>query len=79
VNRSRAIRLVAKREITQRVREKAFLVSTLFSLAVIAVVVFLPALLDNDESGFAIGVTQDVPQEMRGALAGARVLAGGGS
>jgi ABC-2 type transport system permease protein len=78
VNPSRAIRLVAKREITQRVREKAFLVSTLFSLAVIAVVVFLPALLDNDESGFAIGVTQDVPQEMRGALAGARVLAGGG-
>jgi ABC-2 type transport system permease protein len=41
----RAIALVARREITQRTRERSFLVSTAFTLAILAGIVVLPSLL----------------------------------
>jgi ABC-2 type transport system permease protein len=70
---AQAIRLVANRELTQRSREKSFLVSTVFSLVVIAVVAFLPALMGDDD-GFKVGVTPDVPEEMRTALTSQQVV-----
>jgi ABC-2 type transport system permease protein len=77
VKPSRAIRLVAKRELTQRVREKSFVVSTVFSLAVIAVVAFLPALFGDDD-GFKVGLSRDVPEELRTALDGDRIVSSQG-
>jgi ABC-2 type transport system permease protein len=40
-----AIRLVARRELTERVRERSFLISTGITLAIVIVVLVLPALL----------------------------------
>ena len=40
-----AVRLVARREIVERVREKSFLIGTGISLAIILLVVLLPNLL----------------------------------
>jgi ABC-2 type transport system permease protein len=79
VTSSRARVLVAMRELTQRVREKSFLVSTLFSLAVIAVIAFLPVLVGDEDEGFKIGVTPDVPAAMRAALTDERVLSSQGA
>ena len=41
--------LVARRELTERVRERSFLVGTCVSIAIIALVVVLPPLLGFDE------------------------------
>lgn len=75
---SQAIGLVAKRELTQRVREKSFVVSTGFSLAVIAVVAFLPVLFGEDDEGFKVGVTAEVPQALRTALRSDDLVIGDG-
>ena len=40
-----AVRLVARREFTERVHERSFLISTGLTLAIIVVVVALPSLL----------------------------------
>jgi ABC-2 type transport system permease protein len=64
---SEAIRLVAKREVTQRVRERSFLVSTGISMLIIAAIVFLPSVFD-DEDAFTIGLTTDVPDVLRTAI-----------
>ena len=47
--RSEAVRLVARRELTERVRERSFLVGTCVSIAIIALVVVLPPLLGFGE------------------------------
>ena len=47
--RRSAVRLVARRELTERVRERSFLVGTCVSIAIIALVVVLPPLLGFDE------------------------------
>jgi ABC-2 type transport system permease protein len=51
-----AVTLVALREITQRVREKTFLVSTLVSLVVIACVALLPSLGVGGQDEYTITV-----------------------
>jgi ABC-2 type transport system permease protein len=45
-----AVGLVARRELTERVRERSFLVGTCVSIAIIALVVVLPPLLGFDET-----------------------------
>ena len=40
-----AIRLVARRELTERVRERSFLISTGITLVIVVIVLVLPALL----------------------------------
>ncbi len=47
--RRSAVRLVASRELTERVRERSFLIGTCVSIAIIALVVVLPPLLGFDE------------------------------
>ena len=54
--RSGAVGLVARRELTERVRERSFLVGTCVSIVIIAVVVVLPPLLGFDETDrFTVG------------------------
>lgn len=52
-----AIRLVARREITERVREKAFAVSTGVNIAIIVGVVILAAVIGGGEERFVVGHT----------------------
>ena len=63
----RAIALVARREITQRTRERSFLVSTVFTLVILAGIVVLPSLLGLDENSQTVAVAS--PQGERVARA----------
>ena len=63
----RAIALVARREITQRTRERSFLVSTVFTLVILAAIVVLPNLLGLDENSQTVAVAS--PQGERVARA----------
>ncbi len=59
------MRLVARRELTERVRERSFLVSTGVSIAIIALVVVLPPLLGFDgPDTFTIGSVGDRSAEI---------------
>jgi ABC-2 type transport system permease protein len=49
-----ATRLVARREITERLRDKGFLVSTVITIAVLVVVMFMPKLFGSDDT-FTVG------------------------
>jgi len=62
--RREAVRLVARRELTERVRERSFLVGTCVSIAIIALVVVLPPLL-----GFGETTTYEVATTDRAAAA----------
>jgi ABC-2 type transport system permease protein len=54
--RRASVRLVARRELTERVRERSFLVGTCVSIAIIALVVVLPPLLGlDDEDSYKVG------------------------
>jgi ABC-2 type transport system permease protein len=71
--RRSAVRLVARRELTERVRERSFLVGTCVSIAIIALVVVLPPLLGLDEQDrYVVGaVGDDAAQVAETARAGA--------
>jgi ABC-2 type transport system permease protein len=71
--RRSAVRLVAARELTERVRERSFLVGTCVSIAIIALVVVLPPLLGLDgEDRYTVGaVGDDAAQVAEAASAGA--------
>ena len=63
--RRTAVRLVARRELTERVRERSFLVSTGVSIAIIALVVVLPPLLGFDgPDTFTVGSVGDRAAEI---------------
>jgi ABC-2 type transport system permease protein len=47
---TQATRLVARRELRERLRDKSFLVSTVLTVAILAVVLFLPRLLGGDQT-----------------------------
>ena len=57
--RPEAVRLVARRELTERVRERSFLVGTCVSIAIIALVVVLPPLLGFGETTTYVVATTD--------------------
>jgi ABC-2 type transport system permease protein len=71
--RRSAVRLVARRELTERVRERSFLVGTCVSIAIIALVVVLPPLLGLDEQDrYTVGaVGEQAAQVAEAARAGA--------
>jgi ABC-2 type transport system permease protein len=50
-----AVRLVARREISEHVREKAFAVSTGINIVIIVAVVIIAAVVGGDEERFAVG------------------------
>jgi ABC-2 type transport system permease protein len=53
------VALVAHREISTRVRERSFIVSTIITLLIIVAVVVLPALFDRDNDEVTIGLVGD--------------------
>ncbi|HKG64481.1 MAG TPA: ABC transporter permease [Solirubrobacteraceae bacterium] len=71
--RRSAVRLVARRELTERVRERSFLVGTCVSIAIIALVVVLPPLLGLDEQDrYTVGaVGEQAAKVAEAARAGA--------
>jgi len=68
-----AVRLVARRELTERVRERSFLLSTCVSIVIIALVVVLPPLLGFDRTDrFTVGTVGSEAAEVgQAARAGA--------
>ena len=68
-----AVGLVARRELTERVRERSFLVGTCVSIAIIALVVVLPPLLGFGETTtYAVATTdRDAAEVVRTAGRGA--------
>jgi len=71
--RGSAVRLVARRELTERVRERSLLVGTCVSIAIIALVVVLPPLLGLDEQDrYTVGaVGEQAAKVAEAARAGA--------
>jgi len=71
-----AIALVARRELTQRVRERSFQISTGITLAIIALVVVLPGLLGfGGRQSFAVAVADPAAAPLAAAAAqGARAF-----
>jgi ABC-2 type transport system permease protein len=55
VSSREAIRLVAWREITERIREKAFAVSTALNIVIIVAVVIIAAVLGGGEDSYVVG------------------------
>lgn len=51
--------LVVRREITTRIRERSFLISTLITLLIIAAVVVVPSLFGSDEDAVSVGLVGD--------------------
>ena len=65
--RRSAVSLVARRELTERVRERSFLVGTCVSIAIIALVVVLPPLLGFGETTtYAVATTDGDAAEVVG-------------
>lgn len=66
---SHAVRLVAAREIRERLRSKAFRTSTLITLALILAAAILPGIAFNDEAtSYDVGVVGEVPPGFAAAL-----------
>jgi ABC-2 type transport system permease protein len=51
--------LVVRREITTRVRERSFLISTAVTLLIVAAVVIVPTLFNSDDSDVTVGLVGD--------------------
>jgi ABC-2 type transport system permease protein len=79
VRASEAVRLVARREISSRAREKSFLLSTGFTLVVILAVAILPALLGSDEARYRVAFVTGDGSEMMSLLERGSALAGDAS
>ena len=62
-----AVRLVGVRELIERVKSKAFLVSTAFIIVLVGAAILVPALLDDDEVGtLTVAATDPVDAEVAG-------------
>jgi ABC-2 type transport system permease protein len=66
-----AVALVARREITERVREKSFLVSTVVNLVIVVAVVILAALLGGGDETYEVGYAGATERAVVEAAAGA--------
>jgi ABC-2 type transport system permease protein len=75
VNGREAVTLVARREVTERTREKSFLVSVGINIAIIVVVVVIAALIGGGETRYVVGYTD----AQGGAVAEAAAQAAEGS
>ena len=48
--------LVVHREITSRIRERSFLISTAVTLLIVAAVVIVPSLFNSDDDNVTVGL-----------------------
>jgi ABC-2 type transport system permease protein len=69
MSRWAAIKLVIRREVVERIRERAFLYSTGVSLLLIAGVAVLPALIGTDDGGYDVGFVGSTSTEIQEAAA----------
>ena len=76
MSRWRAIALVAKREILERARTKAFLISLGLTVVLILAGVFLPSIIGGSPDRSRLGVVGTAPPAFEPALAGAADGAG---
>jgi ABC-2 type transport system permease protein len=53
------VQLVVRREITTRVRERSFLISTVITLIIVAAVVIVPSLFNSDDDNVTVGLVGD--------------------
>jgi ABC-2 type transport system permease protein len=53
------VQLVLRREITSRVRERSFLISTAVTLIIVAAIVIVPSLFNSDDDNLTVGVVGD--------------------
>ena len=67
MNRLRAIRLVAMREILERGRSRGYLLSLVFTVVLLGAGFILPSLLIGDDAT-TIGVVEPAPPALKGAL-----------
>jgi ABC-2 type transport system permease protein len=71
--------LVVHREITSRIRERSFLISTAVTLLIVAAVVIVPRLFNSDDDNVTVGLVGDASTvqpvlSRRGRRAGRGVL-----
>jgi ABC-2 type transport system permease protein len=65
-----AVRLVARREIRERVREKSFVVSTSINVAIVVIAVLLSAAFSGGETTYVVGVADEAARPVtRAAVA----------
>lgn len=70
LSNSQAVGLIARREITQRLRDKAFFISTAFTVVVILGIVLVPQLVDGGDNERRVGVTGEASRPLAEALEG---------
>jgi ABC-2 type transport system permease protein len=68
VSRWRSIWLVARRELMERGRSKAFLVSLALTVAFILAGIFLPSILGGDDEGSRLGIVGPTPAGLEASL-----------
>ncbi len=68
MSRWRSIWLVARREIVERGRSRGFVLSVLFTTAIVIGSFLLPALLFGDEEEAKVGVVQPAPPALEGTV-----------
>jgi ABC-2 type transport system permease protein len=66
--RSELIRLVARREIVTRLRERSFLISTAITIVIVVGIIVVPQLLSRGEDRYTIGLVADAPATLEPAL-----------
>jgi ABC-2 type transport system permease protein len=62
------IRLTARREVVERTRDRAFLISTVVTLLILAAVIVVPKLLGSDSNTFDVGLVGSDSQRLGPAL-----------
>ena len=68
LNSSRAVGLIARREISQRLRDKAFIISTGFIVVVILGIVLAPQLFGDGDDERRLGVSGKASRPLAEAL-----------
>jgi len=76
MSRRRAIYLVARRELLERGRSRAFLFSLLLSVAIVLGGIFLPALIGGGRGTSHLGVVGQAPPGLTEALEGTATALG---
>jgi ABC-2 type transport system permease protein len=62
------IRLTARREVTERTRDRSFLISTMVTLLILGAVIVLPKALGSDSDSFDVGLLGSASQDLGPAL-----------
>ena len=68
LSNSQAVGLIARRELSQRLRDKAFFISTIFAVVIILGIVLVPQLVGGGNDERRIGVTGEASRPLAKAL-----------